>query len=61
MNCSKGTLLKIKEVCHVSQLVLNDLIGDMSSMVQHTVGIMASKISSVLKAHGTSVEDIDVP
>ena len=52
-------ILKTKEVRHVSQLALNDLIGDMSSMVQQTVDIMASKISSVLTAHGTSVQDID--
>lgn len=51
----RSAVLKSKEVRHISELALNDFIGDVSMIVQQTVDIMALKVSGVLRENGVEV------
>lgn len=51
-------VLKSKEVRQVSQVALNDLIGDIALIVEKSLNVMASNVASVLRGQGIDVEEI---
>ena len=50
--------LKCKEVRQISQLALNDLLGDVSIIVQQTVDSLQSKVTNTLRQKGLPTEEL---
>ncbi len=52
-------LLKCKEVGQMSQGVLNDLISDITLLVENSLESISSKVRSTLECSNIAVEDVD--
>ena len=50
--------LKCKEVRQILQLALNDLLGDVSMMVQQTVDLLESNVTNTLRQKGLLTDDV---
>ena len=50
--------LKHKEVRQITQLALNDLLGNVSMMVQQTVDLLESKVTNTLHQKRLLTDDV---
>ena len=51
-------ILKTKEVLNISQTATDQILNDVTEMIENTVSQIESRVSSILTANGSSMNDI---